>query len=111
MPPTLRQRLTEADHLLELAHQQTASAIQDKADAKADAKAAREEAEAAAGRRRRGARRTRAAREELARKELQRTVESRKAQQELENLRNELAKAQADVTAAYANAAESATGC
>ena len=44
----------------------------------------------------------------MARKELQRTVESREAQQELENLRNDLAKAQADVTAAYANAAEAA---
>ena len=108
VPPTLRQRLTEADHLLKLAHQQRASAIQDKADAKADAKAAREEAAAAVTAADEAREGTRTAREELARKELQRTVESRNAQQELEDLRNELAKAHADVTAADANAAEAA---
>jgi len=106
--PTLRQRLTETNHLLKLAHQQRASAIQDKTDAEAAGAAARADAEsavAAADEAREG---TRTARGELARKELERTVESRKAQQELEDLRNELAQAQADATAAQANAAEAA---
>ena len=108
LPPTLRQRLTEANHLLTLAHQQRASAIQDKADAVAAAKAARAEADsavAAAEEAREGAR---TAREELARKELERTVESREAHQALEDLRNELAQAKAAETAAQANAAEAA---
>jgi colicin import membrane protein len=107
-PPTVRQRLTEATHQRELARQAAASAVQDRADAVADAKAARAEAEAATAAAEEAREGARTAREELARKELQRTVESREAQQELENLRNDLAKAQADVTAAYANAAESA---
>jgi colicin import membrane protein len=105
-PPTVRQRLTESVHLGKLLEQQRASATQDRADAVAAAKAAREEAESAAAAAEEAREGTRTAREELARKELQRTVQSREAQQEMENLRNDLAKAQADVTAAYANAAE-----
>jgi hypothetical protein len=106
--PTVRQRLTEANHQRELARQATRAAVQGRADALADAKAARAESESAAAAAEEAREGARIAREELARKELQRTVESRQAQQEVENLRNELAKAQADVTAAYANAAESA---
>jgi SWI/SNF-related matrix-associated actin-dependent regulator 1 of chromatin subfamily A len=106
--PTVRQRLTEANHQRELARQATASAVQDRTDAKAEAKAACAEAEAAAAAADEAREIARTAREEVARKELQRTVESRATQQELEKLRADLAKAQADVTAAYANAAEAA---
>jgi colicin import membrane protein len=107
-PQTLRHRLTEAHHVLELDRQRAHQAEQDKQDAVADAAAARTEAATALAAAEQARELTRAAREDLAAKELQRTVDQRQAQQELEELRNQMAKARADATAADARAADSA---
>jgi colicin import membrane protein len=106
-PLTLRQRLTDANHQHRLARQAADKATQDAHDAKSDATAARAEAQAATAGAEEAREATRTAREELARKALQRTIQSRADQQLLEELRAQLAKAEADTTAAYANAAES----
>jgi colicin import membrane protein len=106
--PTLRQRLNEANYQRQVARQAKARAVQDKEDAISDARAARVEAASAAAAAEEARETARTARDELARKELERTVQSRTHQQQLEDLRTQLAKAEADTTAAHANAAESA---
>jgi colicin import membrane protein len=106
-PPTLRQRIAEANVQLEHARQATAKAVRAKDDALLEAKTARAQAESATAAAEEAQEVSRTAREELARKELERMVQTRADQRRLEDLRAELAKAKADTTAAYANAAES----
>lgn len=107
-PPTLRERLVEAELLRALSEQQAQGAEQDKKDALADAAAARTAAQQASAAADDARSRARDTTEELMRKELQRAAEARAAAVEFENLRNELAQARAFGTAAHAESRESA---
>src|ERR1700733_956273 len=107
-PPTLREKLVEAELLRAMAVQQAQAAEQDKKDALADAAAARTEAQQAAAAADDARDRARTTTEELLRKELRRAAEERATAVEFESLRNELVQARAFGTAAHAEARESA---
>jgi hypothetical protein len=107
-PPTLREKLVEAELLRAMAVQRAQAAEQDKKDALADAAAARTEAQQAAAAADDSRDRARTTTEELLSKELQRAAEERATAVEFESLRNELVQARAFGTAAHAEARESA---
>jgi colicin import membrane protein len=107
-PPTLREKLVEAELLRAMAVQRAQAAEQDKKDALANAAAARTEAQQAAAAADDSRDRARATTEELLSKELQQAAEERATAVEFESLRKELVQARAFGTAAHAEARESA---
>jgi colicin import membrane protein len=107
-PPTLHEKLVEAELMRAMAEQRAQVAEQDRKDALADAVAARAEAQQSAAAADDARERARTTTEELLRKELQRAAEQRENMAQFDSLRNQVAQARAFGTAARAEARESA---